>query len=194
MSDSRAETPTADANVRIAWAADADGIAGVQVRALRRSYEGILPAELLAALDAGPDQQETIAQHWRESLAKPPSGRHRVLVGLEAGAVVGFAATAPSDDEDADPVADAAIAAFHIDPDAIGRGNGSRLLNACVDTLRADGFGRATIWLFGSDDSMRSFLTGAGWAADGAHRELDLHGDGTVRAKQIRLHCSLAED
>lgn len=186
------DTPTPDANVRIAWAADADGIARVQVRAMRRSYEAILPTELLTALDDDPSQQKTIAEHWRASLARPPSGRHRVLVALDNGAVVGFAVTAPSDDEDADPVSDGALEAFHIDPDAVGHGHGSRLLNAAVDTLRADGCTHAVIWLFGSDDAMRAFLTGTGWAADGAHRELDLHGDGSIRAKQVRLHCSLA--
>ena len=41
------------------------------------------------------------------------------------------------------------------------------------------------------DDVRRTFLTEAGWAPDGAHRELDLHGNGTVRVKQVRLHTDL---
>ena len=50
------------------------------------------------------------------------------------------------------------------------------------------------MWLTTEDDARRGFLTGAGWGADGAHRELDLHGDGSVRVKQVRLHTDLAED
>jgi hypothetical protein len=42
-----------------------------------------------------------------------------------------------------------------------------------------------------SDDAVRGFLDGAGWAPDGAHRELDLDGTGAVRVKQVRLHTDL---
>ena len=66
--------------------------------------------------------------------------------------------------------------------------HGSRLLNAVVDTIRADGFRRVTVWVNSTDDVLRTFYTDSGWAPDGAHRELDLYGDGTVRVKQIRLH------
>jgi hypothetical protein len=63
-----------------------------------------------------------------------------------------------------------------------------------VDTLRADRFGRATTWLPATDDVRREFLTQAGWAPDGAHRELDLHGDGSVLVRQVRLHTDLRGD
>ena len=63
---------------------------------------------------------------------------------------------------------------------------------ACADTLTADRFSRAVTWLSSTDDALREFLTEAGWAPDGAHRELDLHGDGTVQVKQVRLHTALA--
>jgi GNAT superfamily N-acetyltransferase len=181
--------PVAEQSVRVAWAADAAEIARVQVRAWREAYSTILPADLLQALD-----EEAFAEQWKQSLAKPPDARNRGLVALEATTVVGFAATGPAEDPDADRVTDGVISAFHIDPGATGQGHGSRLLHACVDTLRADGFGRATTWLFSQDDAMRGFLTATGWAPDGAHRELDLHGDGSVLVKQVRLHCSLAED
>ena len=39
--------PTADVSVRIAWADDAESIAGVQVRAWPELYASLLPAELL---------------------------------------------------------------------------------------------------------------------------------------------------
>jgi GNAT superfamily N-acetyltransferase len=80
-----------------------------------------------------------------------------------------------------------------VDPAHTRRGHGSRLLQACADTLRADRFGTALTWLTADDDARRRFLTGAGWGADGAHRELDLHGDGSVRVKQVRLHTDLSD-
>jgi hypothetical protein len=73
-------------------------------------------------------------------------------------------------------------------------GHGSRLLQACADTLRADRFVRATTWLNSNDDVRRGFLVSAGWEPDGAHRELDLHGDGAVRVKQVRLHTDVRDE
>ena len=45
-----------------------------------------------------------------------------------------------------------------------------------------------------TDDVLRGFLTDAGWATDGAHRELDLTGDGSTTVKQLRLHTDLRQD
>ena len=89
---------------------------------------------------------------------------------------------------------DAEISEFVIDPEAISNGHGSRLLQACVDTMRQDRFSRGTVWLNATDDSVRTFLVAAGWSTDGAHRELDLDGDGTVRVRQIRLHTDITAD
>ncbi len=97
----------------------------------------------------------------------------------------------PSPDPDADPVGDAELAELAVDPDERRRGHGSRLLQAAVDTMRADRFRRAVCWLVTTDDATRAFLTEAGWAVDGAHRTLDLTGDGSVTVKQVRLHTSL---
>jgi GNAT superfamily N-acetyltransferase len=181
--------PTADVSVRTGWGDDAPGIADVQVRAWRREYVGVLPAEVLAGLD--PDQ---FADAWRASLARPEDARNRVLVAVERNAVRGFALTGPATDPDVEPVGYGEISELTVDPEHTRRGHGSRLVQACVDTLRADRFRTALVWLNSEDDARRGFLTGAGWAADGAHRELDLHGDGSVRVKQVRLHTDLGED
>ena len=79
-----------------------------------------------------------------------------------------------------------------VDPDERGLGHASRLLQAAADTLGADRFTTAVTWTVASDDALRDFLTEAGWAPDGAHRELDLDGTGTVTVKQVRLHTALA--
>ena len=176
----------ADVSVRVGWADDASGIAAVQVRAWRQEYAGLLPSEVLDALD--PQQ---FAAAWQSSLNKPQDARNRVLVALERNTVRGFAVTGPSADPDGDPVADGEISELTIDPEQTGRGHGSRLVQACADTLRADRFSIALVWLNTEDDARRAFLTGAGWAPDGAHRELDLHGDDSVRVRQIRLHTEL---
>lgn len=178
----------ADRSVRVAWADDAPAIGQVQARAWKRSYGEVLPPAALAEVDA-----DGFADIWRQAITRPPSAHHRVLVALERNAVVGFAATAPSEDPDAEPD-DGEVVAIHVDPDALGAGHGSRLVAAVVDTLRADQFARARTWLIVGDDAVRGFLETAGWAADGAHRELDLTGDGTARLRQVRLHTDLRDD
>ena len=178
-------SPSADVSVRIAWADDADAIAGVQVRAWREMYAGVVPA------DALPTDPATLAPAWRQSLGRPADARHRVLVALERNRVVGFALTSPAADPDCDPVADGELAEVTLDPGERGKGHGSRLLQAAVDTLVADRFTRAVTWLLASDDDQRRFLTEAGWAADGAHRELDLDGSGETTVKQVRLHTTI---
>ena len=182
-------TPTADTSVRLAWPDDAEAIAEVQVAAWRHDYADLLPAQVLDELDPA-----AFAEVWRTSVVKPGDARDRVLVALEHNTVRGFAVTGPSPDPDSDPVADAEVTELVVDPGHGRAGHGSRLLHACVDTLRADRFTRATMWLASTDDVRRTFLTEAGWAPDGAHRELDLHGDGSVLVRQVRLHTDLRED
>ena len=178
-------SPTSDVSVRVAWADDAPAIAELQLRAWRDKYAELVPAEAL------PDDVEAAAATWRASMSKPGDARNRVMVALERNRVVGFAITSPAGDPDCDPVTDAELQEFTVDPAERGRGHGSRLLQAAVDTMRADRFTRSVLWAIATDDALRGFLTGAGWAADGAHRELDLDGDGTTRVREVRLHTAL---
>lgn len=183
-------SPTADVSVRVAWAEDAAAVAALQLRAWPKMYADVLPPE---AFPIGPEALEAATRTWEQSLARPGDARQRVLVALERNRVVGFALTGPATDPDCDPVADGELAEVVLDPDERRQGHGSRLLQAAVDTLRADRFQRAVTWLVASDDALRGFLDGAGWAPDGAHRELDLDGAGTVRVKQVRLHTDLRQ-
>jgi GNAT superfamily N-acetyltransferase len=184
-------SPTAgpDVSVRVAWADDAPGIAGVQVAAWRTEYADVLPAEVLDSFDA-----DQFAAAWHQALSRPADARNRLLVALERNTIRGFAVTRPSPDPDSDPVGDGEITELVVHPHHGRAGHGSRLLQACVDTLRADRFTHGLIWLSTTDDVRRRFLTEAGWGTDGAHRELDLHGDGAVLVKQLRLHTDLRED
>lgn len=176
----------ADVSVRVGWPADAPGIAAVQLRAWQQRYDGRLAA-VLAEQGVGVDQ---LAEAWRGTLARPPQARHRALVALLHDRVVGFALTGPNGDADADPSVDGEVGELTVDPEQTRAGHGSRLLQACVDTLLADGFRRGVCWVDTGDDVLRAFLTSAGWAADGANRELADDTGATV--KQVRLHTALS--
>jgi GNAT superfamily N-acetyltransferase len=183
------DKPSADVSVRVAWTADAPAIAALQVRVWRERYADLLPAYVLAELPL-----DAFTMQWERSIARPKEARQRVLVALERASVRGFTATEPATDGDSDPARDGEITEFVVDEERRAVGHGSRLLHAAVDTLRSDRFTRATMWLTATDDAMRGFLTRQGWATDGAHRELDLYGDGTVTVKQVRLHTDLTPD
>ncbi|MGJ9414079.1 GNAT family N-acetyltransferase [Aeromicrobium sp. CF4.19] len=176
----------ADVSVRLAWPDDAEAVAAVQLRTWRAEYADLLGAEALDALD--PDE---VVERWRSSVTAPPDARMRVLVALEGPTVRGFAIVHPCFDPDADRVADGEVGELVIDPAHRRAGHGSRLVQAAMDTLRADSFTRAVWWVASTDDAMRSFVTSTGWAADGAHRELEDETGHGVR--QVRLHTSLME-
>ena len=181
--------PSADVSVRIAWADDAPVIAALQLRTWPELYAGLVPP---GSIPSGPEAVEAAAAAWRESMAKPGDARNRVLVALERNRVVGFAITGPASDPDCDPVADGELQELTVDPSERGQGHGSRLLQAAAETMQADRFGRAVTWVIAADDTLRAFLTTAGWAPDTAHRELDLDGSGSTLVKQVRLHTALA--
>ncbi len=178
----------ADSSVRAAAPDDASAITRVQAAAWRATYGGVLPVEVLDHLGS-PDA----AQEWRRAVTAPPSQRHRVLVALAGADVVGLTAFGPSDDTDLVAMVDAEISELSVLPDRTREGHGSRLVNAAVDHLRGDGFLHARVWVAagGPGERLHTFLAGAGWAEDGARRELDLYGDGRLIVPQVRLHAAI---
>jgi GNAT superfamily N-acetyltransferase len=178
-------TPSADVSVRVAWAYDAEAIAAIQARAWATSYAGLVPA-------TGELREADFAQLWHDALTRPADARQRALVALERNRVVGFAITTPATDPDCDEATDGELMELTVDAAERGRGHGSRLVQAAVDTLVADRFTRAVTWLVADDDALRAFLTESGWAPDGAHRTLDLDGSGATQVRQVRLHTALS--
>lgn len=154
----------------------------VDVARLQRRSWAATPG--LATAMSGVSADETV-RAWHEAITKPPLAHCRVLVALGDGAIVGFVVTGPSADPDAEPT-DGLIAEFVVDEAGIDAGHSSRLINAAVDTLRADGYEVATLWLPNDADGLREFLIGCGWATDGAHREMGSE-DGTTSMKLIRM-------
>jgi GNAT superfamily N-acetyltransferase len=176
--------PSADASVRAGTAADAPDMGRAQAEAWRSSYAGVLPADTLAALE--PD---TLGEAWRESMVRPPTGSHRVLVALAAGDLVGFAAIGPA--ESAEPAV-GELVALVVTPSAQHAGHGSRLLNAAADRLRDTGFAHLVVWVLEGDTVRLRFLTAAGFEPDGAQRTFAAGaGDAGEMLREVRLVASL---
>ncbi len=178
--------------VRPARPDEAGDIARIQLATWRTAYRRLLPRQVLAELD-----EAWMAERWRDAVESPPTPRHRVLVAIEQGAeshLVGFMAAGPADEaalapgEDALPDGTAAVTDLLVEPRWGRRGHGSRLLAACVDLWREDGFTTAVAWAYQRDEATVRFLTGAGWAPDGAARALDVD---DLLVPQVRLHVGL---
>ena len=176
--------------VRPARAADAVGLARVQVASWRCGYAGIVPDDLLAEL-TGSEAETMWCDRWREAITKPPTSRHRVLVAVEEApprALAGFVSVGPATDADRWPGTDGELYELRVDPERTGHGHGSRLLHAAADTLTQDGFHTVSIWALAADEVLRRFLESSGWAADGARGELDV---GTP-VPVLRLHTAIS--
>lgn len=177
----------ADASVRPASPEDAPAIARVQSAVWARVYGGVLPR---AALEVAVG--DAAVATWEQAIGLPPSPRHRVLVAVSGDAVAGFAALGPAEDPDLAEVAAGEIFALCVDPQREGAGHGSRLVNASADVMSGLGVAHLHVWLSPYETALRRFLEAAGWAADGAHRRLDLRGDGAVVVDQTRLATALS--
>ena len=170
-------------SVRLARTSDVDDVAAVQVRAWRAAYGGVLPADVLDALDPS-----DIALEWGRALLMP--GASRLLVALDGNArVVGAAAIGPSSDPDAAGAGELSL--LVVDPDAWRCGHGSRLLAASVDMLAQMGHREALTWVPLADEPRRAFLQSAGWGPDSAYRDLESVDDRTVR--EVRMGTVIAD-
>ncbi|AKU17344.1 GNAT family N-acetyltransferase [Luteipulveratus mongoliensis] len=174
------DLPAADAAVRTARPADAAAVGEVQSRVWRTAYAGLLPREVLDTFEA-----EAFADIWSRSLAEPPTSQHRLLVATAGTDLVGLAAVGPTD-----VAGRGELLVLGVAPEHRRVGHGSRLLNAAVDTLRANDFREIEIWVAVGDETTRAFLESAGPQPDGAWRDREVAEDGTT-AREVRLVASI---
>lgn len=179
--------PLADSSVRRARPNDVPAIGLVQATVFREAYAGRVPDEVISLFEP-----EAFARSWRESLASPPEGVHRLLVACAGEQVVGLAAIGPSQDPDAGPAA-GAVTVLAVHPDARRQGHGSRLLNASVDLLAEAGAESVTLWLLTDDEDTRAFLSASGFGPDGAFRDRVVSPDGNM-LREVRLTAEIGED
>ena len=146
--------------IREAAIEDVDAIASIHVRAWQDAYRGQLSDEYLDELDVA----ERIPQTRSTIEDSPPE--FRVWVADDAGDVVGFAVTGPSQDADADRKT-GELYAIYLEPARVGTGVGRSLFEHAIGDLRERSFTGATLWVLESNDLARRFYDAAGWRTDG---------------------------
>jgi ribosomal protein S18 acetylase RimI-like enzyme len=140
---------------------DALGIARVSVSAWQAAYQGLMPAEYLAGLDA-----QTALPRFEQGLRAYPL----VLVMERDGVIVGFSWYGASRDADATPQT-GEVMAINLHPSCWRRGFGRELLRETQQRLAAKGFSEATLWVLHGNASARGFYEAQGWRLDGAEQD-----------------------
>jgi ribosomal protein S18 acetylase RimI-like enzyme len=167
--------------------ADIDAVAALNVRTWQAAYAGIMPAEVLDALDP------VAFAESRRSPNRPP-GAHTVVAD-DGGVIVGFVSFGPHSrqhggDEYVAGVGE--IYAIYVAPERWGTGAGRALMAAARQALAAAGHSEMRLWVLAENHRARRFYERAGMALDGA-RDTFTPAGGTVALAEIRYSLRLAE-
>jgi GNAT superfamily N-acetyltransferase len=164
--------------------ADIDVVAALHVRTWQAGYAGIVPAEVLDALDPA-----AFAERRR---TRPAPAGAQTLVATERGTIVGFASFGryrlkPADEDD--PAA-GELYAIYVDPGHWGGGTGRALLARAKAELAAAGYTEMRLWVLTDNDRGRRFYDRAGLAPDGAHQTYTPRGS-TTELPEVRYATRL---
>ena len=153
--------------VRPAEPDDAEPLAHCHLACWREAYTGLVdPAPLQAAL-ATPEHR---IERWRQILSRP----HGNLLAVDAGEIIGFAATGPVRDDDLDVPLE--LYALYVRQAWWGRGLGHRLLTA------ATGNEDCSLWVLQENPRARRCYERHGFVADGTEKL-----DDYFHAREIRM-------
>jgi GNAT superfamily N-acetyltransferase len=142
---------------------DIDAVAAMHVRTWQAGYAGIMPGEVLDALDPA------VFAESRRSRAAPPGAQ--TLVAEDDGVIVGFASFGPrlvQDDSDLSTAGIGEVYAIYVAPERWGTGAGRALMTAAREALAAAGFAVMRLWVLAENHRARRFYERAGMAPDGA--------------------------
>jgi GNAT superfamily N-acetyltransferase len=161
--------------LRPARPADAYEIVRINTDGWRRAYTGIVPDDVLAAIDV-----DARTQRYQRRMVEERT--HDTLLAIDdrygdGGRVVGYVHFGPyRDGETLDPNV-GEVLAIYVDPPAWGTGAGRLLLNAAVDRLTARGCDEVRLWVLEANHPARGFYAHLGFRLD--------HGRSTFPVRRV---------
>jgi ribosomal protein S18 acetylase RimI-like enzyme len=172
--------------LRAARAADALGIATVQVRSWQTAYAFGLNADWLAAMDP----EEWGARHHRR--LDDPKSTARYRVAEVEGRVIGFSMVGPARPPKGETIPNTVgeMYALYVLPETFGCGHGHRLLAEGRDDLRDAGCTSMFLWVMEGNDRAITFYVRQGLALDGGRKKDGWKGAGSW----TDLRCSAPLD
>lgn len=167
--------------IRPATMDDVAGVAEVRVRTWQAAYAGLMPADFLESMSV---ERSTRTLTDRFANLGPTVA---LLVADRDGEIVGFVNCGPSLGADAPPDR-GEIYAIYVAAARWSTGTGRALHEAALESLRANGFRTAVLWVLRTNKRACDFYTRAGWATDGTEREDEING---LTVDEIRYARSL---
>jgi ribosomal protein S18 acetylase RimI-like enzyme len=162
--------------IRAAVLGDASAMATVFIRAWQQAYPGIVPDEVLAALDYG----RTV--RWlAELIARRTEGE--TDVAEQAGHLIGFVRYGTPPGEQGSGY----VFGLYVDPGAAGQGTGQALLRHAECRLRDAGCETVALHVFEANQRARRLYTQAGFRSDGSTRV-----EPEYQATEVRLVKTLS--
>ena len=142
--------------IRLAEAADAQGIAEVHVRMWQIGYAPFIEPEYAAGLNV-----RTSTMRWLASLADPLQAD--TLVAVEEGRIVGWTSYGVNRNGLGLEIGEV----YSLCVDLWGEGIGAELLVDATRALAETGFESAILWTIAADKQARAFYEERGWRAEG---------------------------
>ena len=165
---------------------DIAAVAEVNVRTWQSAYAGIMPAEVLDALDPA------VFAHRRRARTPPPGAE--TLVADDGGTIVGFVSFGPSRVDQATgdtfDMSAGELYAIYVDPDRQGSGTGRLLIKAARRALAKAGFPVMRLWVLEENHPARRFYEHFGMTPDGVRQHYTPNGS-TVELPEIRYAVRL---
>jgi RimJ/RimL family protein N-acetyltransferase len=147
---------------------DAAFLAAVEVTSWRTAYRGLMPD---AFLDGLSEAENT--EGWHQNLLKHgTSGRKRVLLAASDARVLGFVRIGAEQEAHQNGL----VYLLYIRPEVWGRGVGTALMHAAMDSFHDLGMREAVLWVLRDNQRARTFYEGLGWKPDGQTTTADYGG------------------
>jgi ribosomal protein S18 acetylase RimI-like enzyme len=163
--------------VRTATPQDAADIVRINVCGWRLAYAGIVPDDVLAAIDV-PDRVE----RYRHRMSRP--SQFESLLVQDGGVTVGYTSLGPYRIGQHEGVLSrrvGEVVAIYVDPPRWGTGVGPALMHAALDRLAARAFASVRLWVLAENARARRFYERAGFVPDGTRGTYPVgRPDGTV--------------
>jgi GNAT superfamily N-acetyltransferase len=161
--------------LRPADPADAHDIVRINTDGWRRAYVGIVPDDVLAAIDV-----DAWTHRYRRRMVEDRT--HDTMVAIDDqhgsdGRIVGYVRFGPYRDGDALDPSVGEVAAIFVDPPAWGTGAGRLLLTGAVDRLTERGCEEIRLWVLEANHPARGFYAHLGFRLD--------HGRATFPVRRV---------
>jgi ribosomal protein S18 acetylase RimI-like enzyme len=150
--------------VRVATPQDAADIVRINVHGWRLAYAGIVPDDVLAAMDV-----TARVERYRQRMGQ--SSQFESLLAQDSGATIGYTSLGPYRIGQHEGVLSrrvGEVVAIYVDPPRWGTGAGRALMDAALARLAARGFSSVRLWVLADNGRARRFYERAGFTPDGA--------------------------